>query len=456
VPQLYHQQSAQGVWTVVGPPTRCAVQLAEALTITYGTGASDALAAHVPAVTSAGTTQVDRTSATWLVYVVQGDPTLRLVREQDQGQISGSYAPLARVLVDRVVPYQPEGGTAQNSSGSESYLPLTVTNNSSTQSIGGSQTTPVPTTSTDYVVQCHLTGSTAAQVWNALADKTTFTDLQVLFAGAEIDADLDQQTNGAWSSSTITLWFRLQRPIGASGTDQGYQLRMGGGLRSSPPRSWANIYPLADDFSGSSLGSSWASSGTGTLTVSGGTLLLSETYNQAATVRSAATFSGGVIATARAIIPSYGGDSANGVLGLSTGSAGPQIQSDNLSGSSYRVLPGNVAVGSLSSAYQLFVVYRDQANAQGGGVAGSTVAATGTQAGALYVHVDAAEYVSGHTATVQVDWIKVRPYLSTEPTVSAGGLQSAGPLVWQPVVDSSGSVLVDSSGNPIMALTSIG
>lgn len=106
--QLSQQQSQQGIWMVLGPPTACAVQVAQPLVVTYADGSTDSLPAHVPALTQGGTTQVDRTSAVWVAYVQKGDPTLRIVPEQQLAALSADYAPLARLLADRVVPYQPQ------------------------------------------------------------------------------------------------------------------------------------------------------------------------------------------------------------------------------------------------------------------------------------------------------------------------------------------------------------
>jgi hypothetical protein len=112
--QLYTQCSQQGVWMTAGPPTSVAVQLAQPITLVYDDGTQQSLAAHTPAIAPSGGTQVDRTGVVWVVYVTKTDATLRLQPEQQLAAISGDYAPLARVLVDRVVPYQPQqpGGTA--------------------------------------------------------------------------------------------------------------------------------------------------------------------------------------------------------------------------------------------------------------------------------------------------------------------------------------------------------
>jgi hypothetical protein len=362
------------------------------------------------------------------------------------------------------------GGTALSTSAvGESYLPLTVTNNSSTSSIGGSVLTPVPATSTDYVVQCHLTGSTATQVWNALSDQTSFTDLKVIFGGSEIDCDIDRQTNGAWSSSNITLWFRLQRPIAASGTDQGYQLRMGGGLRSSPPRSWGNIYPFSDDFGGSSLSGSWTTTlaGASTVTVSGSLVTLTAAANQAGAQYMNALTSFG-LGYATLWCAALGSTDTNRPqqAGWRNGNSSPAlVAAANAATSSsvwvvfesssgtYQTMPD-----ALSSAQHVYTLATTSAGAAyAWRDAGAANAVTGVLAGTGQPYLETASASSPPTAAsvVVADWCKVRPYVTPEPTVSAGTLQSAGGLRWEPVVDGTGSVLVDSSGNPIMALTSI-
>jgi hypothetical protein len=356
----------------------------------------------------------------------------------------------------------PAATSLATSSAGESYLTLTVTNNATT-SIGGSTLTPVPASSMDYVVQAHLTGSTATQVWNALSDQSSFTDVKVLFQGTEIDADLDTQTNGAWSSSTQTFWFKLQRPIAAGGSDY-YQLRVGGGLRTGPPRSWANIYPFSDDFPGASLSSSWSALNSPTVSVSGSVATISSTAatnNQA--VRTVATIPAGYEMRYRAIQQGGSSNVCESIAQLRTlpSSGTPYFQMPAYGGSIFASADNGTTSWTSSSratdgSYHVSALARDSsgnlyASLYGDAYQSSTT--NGTFTTAVPFMLFPAQSGGAVAAQIQVDWVKQRPYVSPEPTVTASGvLQSAGGVRWEPIGDTSGSMLVDSTGAPVMAL----
>jgi hypothetical protein len=73
----------------------------------------------VPAVLPDNTSTVwDRTGAVYVLYVLKTDGTLRATRESQLPGIGSDYAPLARVLHDEVVPYEPQQpGAAAAASG---------------------------------------------------------------------------------------------------------------------------------------------------------------------------------------------------------------------------------------------------------------------------------------------------------------------------------------------------
>ncbi len=194
----------------------------------------------------------------------------------------------------------------------------TITVSGGGAAVGGSTTIPVPVTSTDYVVQLHLTGQQAALVYdNASYNATTyngvpFADVTMWYTGGgspqQLDLDYDTATNGAWSPTNITLWFKLQRPLGAApATDSGYLLAWG---NTAPTvlRTWANLYPLADDFLGSSLDASkWSVSGTPTINLSNGILSITSPNNTTLNgILSQATFGPGYLLSARASLPQTG------------------------------------------------------------------------------------------------------------------------------------------------------
>jgi hypothetical protein len=131
---------------------------------------------------------------------------------------------------------------------------LTVTNPATT-TVGGSVVAgTVPATSTDYVVQLHLTSAEAASVYANAQDKAKFTDVTVWWWNSssyvQLDVDYDPYTNGSWSANNVTLWFKLQAPIAGSGTDPNYVLAWD---KASPvtKRDWTHIYPFSDDFNSS-------------------------------------------------------------------------------------------------------------------------------------------------------------------------------------------------------------
>jgi hypothetical protein len=132
------------------------------------------------------------------------------------------------------------------------YSQSLLVTNPATTTVGGSVVSgTVPATSTDYVVQLHLTGAEAASVYANAQDKTTFTDVAVFWYNGssyvQIDTDFDPFTNGSWGASNITLWFKLQAQITGGGTDTNYVLAWGA---ASPTvkRDWTHIYEMSDDF----------------------------------------------------------------------------------------------------------------------------------------------------------------------------------------------------------------
>jgi len=156
---------------------------------------------------------------------------------------------------------------------------ITVTNSSGTATLGGSATVPVPATSTDYVAQIHLTGSQAAYVYNNASDRSAFTDVSLWYVGGgasqQLDIDYDTVTNGAWSPTNVTLWFKLQAPIGPNAADGNYVLAWGN-PNAAVKRVWANIYPLQDAFAGSVLDSNkWTTFGGPSVSVANGQLTVS-------------------------------------------------------------------------------------------------------------------------------------------------------------------------------------
>jgi hypothetical protein len=96
-------------WTIVGTPTATSVAPAQALAVLYASdGSYDTLPALTPAVVPGGGTTFDRRAQVWILYTVKGSGVLSAVPEAQLGGLASDYAPLARVLHDTVVSYQPQ------------------------------------------------------------------------------------------------------------------------------------------------------------------------------------------------------------------------------------------------------------------------------------------------------------------------------------------------------------
>jgi len=286
----------------------------------------------------------------------------------------------------------------------------------------GSATVPVPTNSRDVVVRVYLTGSDAAYVYNHVADSSHFSDVTLWDTGGtaprQIDIDEDQVTYGPWSANNVTLWFKLQRPLGvAPATDSGYTLAWGN-AQARTMREWADIYPFQDNFSSPALDPARWSSLPGAYAISDSTLSITSGVLQAA-----GRWGGGYRATMYGQLPSldwfdwfgfYNATIAPNA-GILSGSGSWHSYADNGSNHYWPTFSG---LGT-DSAYHLFGVARESS-------------------GTVHTFVDDNEIVSpsgawadpaplqiglfdGSTTPMNVAWIKVRPWSGgTEPSVSVG------------------------------------
>ena len=92
-------------WMLAGVETARRLCLATACVVTYNTGGPDTLPALTNAAVDGGGTTFDCTTDSWVAYIVQGTPTLKLAKESAL-PTSGTYALLARVSGTQVLPYQ--------------------------------------------------------------------------------------------------------------------------------------------------------------------------------------------------------------------------------------------------------------------------------------------------------------------------------------------------------------
>ena len=104
--------------------------------------------------------------------------------------------------------------------------------------------TAVPT---QYSMRLQLDHAALVSVFQSLASGD---DVRVAWwsgtAWVELDRLLDDQS--AWSTATTQVWFRTQAGIGATLTDDNYYLYYGNPTASAPPANWANVFLFYDDF----------------------------------------------------------------------------------------------------------------------------------------------------------------------------------------------------------------
>ncbi|NIQ82840.1 MAG: hypothetical protein GTO14_17990, partial [Anaerolineales bacterium] len=105
----------------------------------------------------------------------------------------------------------------------------------------------IGSTSSGYSIKLALSGSDASDIYNNCNDKTNGDDFRVVWWDGSQWNDLDRELE-SFTSSNITVWFRIQEPGGWAGGPSNYYLYYG---NSSPAAVKANksmIYDLWDDF----------------------------------------------------------------------------------------------------------------------------------------------------------------------------------------------------------------
>lgn len=322
-------------------------------------------------------------------------------------------------------------------------------------SLGGS----VVSSSSDYVVALHLTGATASTIYGQLQhppsatalDSTATADVGVYWwngsAWTQIDYDLDQVTNGVWSTGNITLWFKLQATLAASpATDGDYMLAWGAATVNSP--SWGSLYPLADDFLGTTLNTGVWTDPTpqpSYVSVASSVMTLATTAaygsNQIIGTHTGATFGAGYAYSVFANYVARNDEIEHGFRaysGASTVSSPIATIDIYNSGNGITVRQAqsggavNVATlrtdASLSypTGYHLWSVARAPSSGQAygsyDGAAYSSSSTSNETAATLPVMFQGR---SGGQ-TLSVDWVKIRPWMTTEPTTALTGSVVSG------------------------------
>ena len=298
------------------------------------------------------------------------------------------------------------------------------------------------------MVRLYLTGTLAAQVYARCQDQTNGTDLTVWYSGTQIDADVETLT-----SSKVSVWFKLQASIGTSSTDTNYTL-VCGNTAPTIKQVWTNIYPLADDFLGTSLDvtkwDTWNSPG---ITVAGSviTIAWSNPVNHSQSIlRSLALFGNGYILRGRGIMPWSGSgqqrfcihngdsDEQGGLRHQSVIMVSDGWTSTNTpnTGSAYEAMSFNdtgawgvasPALISADSSYHMFNIGRDSNGYVYGwideGTAVHTTSYPVSLPGWAYMGPyggSAAGYASAGNPTQSWDWLKMRVFVPGEPVVTMG------------------------------------
>ena len=323
---------------------------------------------------------------------------------------------------------------------------LTVTNTAAT-TLGGSTAAPVATSSTDYVVNVQVTGAAAAQIFANvnLHGATGFADLAVFYNGTQIDVDPDQGVFGAWSASNVSFWFKLQAPIAASASDAGYLLAYGktAGSSLATKNALANIWPFADDFivgqGGTTATAVDPANWTNTTTVSISNSIAtftSPTVNASTTCTSIPTWGDNYSILLRGNVkPITLGTKENDFAWRGIGSTFVDYYA-NPGQAFIREYNGNggfVQTRQMpppDSSTHTYALARDATGQAYGNVDSLNLLVTNTGSAQITTASLPVQVVLANTAsdlsTMQItaDWIKVRPWVTSEPTTTPGALQS--------------------------------
>lgn len=309
--------------------------------------------------------------------------------------------------------------------------------------VGGSLNIPAAADSSDYVVMLHLTGSQAASVYNHASYNATrtfagisFADVTMWYSPArgiwrQIDIDADPFTYGPWSRHNITLWFRLQAPLAAApASDDHYMLRWGN-RDPNVMRAWGDIYPFQDNFSGTTLDpAKWTFSGHTSAALTNGILTLTAYNFGDSGLFSTAAFGPGYQVSMRARLPVIlGGGHAASLREWARGGTTADLiavgYDPSTSPNTYSVGAHDAASNSWSHAliplqtndgYHIFSLARDTLGVAHAWVDGATAFVPDyNMRGAFNVMLDGDNAADGMSTSLQVDWLKVWPWIAHGP-----------------------------------------
>lgn len=292
---------------------------------------------------------------------------------------------------------------------------------------------------TDYQVMFTVNRSAGADtgftVYVGTKCESDYDDIR--FTKADGTTLLDYWIESA-DSNTAVIWVEVDT-IAASGNTTIYLYY--GNTGASAVSDGDATFLLFDDFPGSSLnGDKWTALqyGTTTLTVSGGVLTLtSNTYGGWCAIGSDSAFGLGTAIRCRATLPTaagaYGLIDYNNIYAQSsspdeTDVIGKISQSvDTLYLYSKNAGTGTlVSFGSsINNQYDIYDLIRtSNSRLDGYRNADTTNSTTNIPTGDYSIYITAR--MAGATTTVLTDWVLVRKYTATEPTVSAWGPEDIG------------------------------
>jgi hypothetical protein len=259
-------------------------------------------------------------------------------------------------------------------------------------------------------------------------------DMRVVFCNScsgstgwvELDRVLDESS--AWNSATTKIWLKTRAAIAASGSDGNYYLYRSNPAATNPPANAMNVYLLHDNFPGSSLDASKWTLVSGTATVAGGLL----TVNANSRVFATATYAFGTNTRWEARIRLSANNAADfnyltattqadygGNDWVAFWSNGTNHFVENNAGG---VITTNTYAPSTPTAFHVYAINRE-------GTTNVRYFQDVTQVGNITTNVPTVNlrflFYNLTAAQTQIyDWVKVRRYVTPEPTTALGNAQA--------------------------------
>lgn len=262
----------------------------------------------------------------------------------------------------------------------------------------------------------------------------------------------DWEYNNVCVNSTYCDYFFNYPPSATSATRTQFYVYWGdaSAVRAS---SIDKTFKLGDDFTTALDTSKWQSANIALYSTSGGELVMNGTTNTGQPLQSIIQFSGGYMTEARAKATTTGFDLYCDYTMTSTGYKGSEISEiKDTSGQTRAWVNGgsNSGGNSVQNVY-----YRLE-----GKIVNATYAVTNVSSDARVQNVTKADVPSGDNGKVgflpygagtayKADWIYVRPYVSTEPIVTASGVVEQ--LVTTPVITWKAQVPADISSTNVLS-----